>query len=174
MGLLSLIFLICALRTNIIFVTIFFGLFMTFILLAGSYWRYAIDDPKSGLNLQIVSPFFQNPLYNTRADSQPNPGIRRVRLPGMHGWLVSTNPPPPPHPNQTANKSTKTNILTRPGGFYTRKCSRRSISPFSFPSATSAISSRAGAPRLWSGSSSPSKRLKRGESPGAGRGKSLQ
>lgn len=57
MGVLSLIYLVCALRTNIIFVTIFFGLFMTFLLLAASYWHLALGKSHhaTGKKLQIVS-----------------------------------------------------------------------------------------------------------------------
>jgi hypothetical protein len=55
MGVLSLLYLICALRTNITFVAIFFGLFMTFVLLAGSYWQFALGHGGIALKLQIVS-----------------------------------------------------------------------------------------------------------------------
>jgi hypothetical protein len=55
MGVLSLLYLVCALRTNITFVAIFFGLFMTFVLLAGSYWQFALGHGDIALKLQIVS-----------------------------------------------------------------------------------------------------------------------
>ena len=55
MGFLSLLYLVCALRTNITFVAIFFGLFMTFVLLAGAYWEYAIGHGATALSLQKVS-----------------------------------------------------------------------------------------------------------------------
>ncbi|KAI4163356.1 MAG: hypothetical protein LQ342_003091 [Letrouitia transgressa] len=59
MGLMSLMYLVCALRTNIMFVTIFFGLFFTFALLTGSYWHLAQDTPApTALNLQIASGAF--------------------------------------------------------------------------------------------------------------------
>ncbi|KAL8917404.1 MAG: hypothetical protein Q9208_007959 [Pyrenodesmia sp. 3 TL-2023] len=58
MGLLSLLYLICALRTNMVFVTIFFGLFMCFVLLTGSYWKIAIDQAAFGAKLQIASGAF--------------------------------------------------------------------------------------------------------------------
>lgn len=54
MGLMSLLYLICALRTNITFVAIFLGLFMTFVLLAGAYWQYALGHLATALNLQKV------------------------------------------------------------------------------------------------------------------------
>lgn len=41
MGVLCLIYLICSLRTNIVFVVIFFTLVLTFGLLAGAYWQLA-------------------------------------------------------------------------------------------------------------------------------------
>lgn len=55
MGVLSLIYLICALRTNLIFVAIFLGLFMTFVLLAAAYWHHANGNHRLGGTLQIVS-----------------------------------------------------------------------------------------------------------------------
>lgn len=55
MGLLSLIYLVCALRTNVVFVAIFLGLFMTFVLLAASYWHHAIGHHDLGGKLQVVS-----------------------------------------------------------------------------------------------------------------------
>ncbi|KAL8991559.1 MAG: hypothetical protein Q9177_000059 [Variospora cf. flavescens] len=58
MGLLSLLYLICALRTNMAFVTIFFGLFMTFVLLTGSYWEIAIGYGAIAAKLQIASGAF--------------------------------------------------------------------------------------------------------------------
>ncbi|KAI4186274.1 MAG: hypothetical protein LQ346_005723 [Caloplaca aetnensis] len=58
MGFLSLLYLICALRTNMVFVTIFFGLFMCFVLLTGSYWNIAIDQAAFGAKLQIASGAF--------------------------------------------------------------------------------------------------------------------
>ena len=41
MGVLCLIYLICSLRTNVVFVVIFFTLVIAFSLLAGSYWQSA-------------------------------------------------------------------------------------------------------------------------------------
>ncbi|KAL8761337.1 MAG: hypothetical protein Q9184_002531 [Pyrenodesmia sp. 2 TL-2023] len=58
MGLLSLLYLICALRTNMVFVTIFFGLFMCFVFLTGSYWNIAVDQAALGAKLQIASGAF--------------------------------------------------------------------------------------------------------------------
>ena len=55
MGLLSLIYLVCALRTNLVFVAIFLGLFMTFVLLAASYWHHSIGHHGLGGELQVVS-----------------------------------------------------------------------------------------------------------------------
>lgn len=58
MGLLSLLYLVCALRTNMVFVTIFFGLFMCFVLLTGSYWNIAINQGAVAAKLQIASGAF--------------------------------------------------------------------------------------------------------------------
>lgn len=58
MGFLSLLYLICALRTNLVFVTIFFGLFMTFVILTGSYWNIAVNQGAVAARLQIASGAF--------------------------------------------------------------------------------------------------------------------
>ncbi|KAI4204860.1 MAG: hypothetical protein LQ350_000926 [Teloschistes chrysophthalmus] len=58
MGFMSLMYLICALRTNIVFVTIFFGLFMCFVLLTGSYWQIAMGQFAVAAKLQIASGAF--------------------------------------------------------------------------------------------------------------------
>ena len=58
MGLLSLVYLICALRTNVIFVAIFLGLFLTFVLLAASYWHLADGHPVASAQLQVASGAF--------------------------------------------------------------------------------------------------------------------
>jgi len=55
MGLLSLMYLVCALRTNLIFVTIFLGLFLTFVLLAGSYWTLALGMMGTSARLQVAA-----------------------------------------------------------------------------------------------------------------------
>ncbi|KAL9015258.1 MAG: hypothetical protein Q9173_000144 [Seirophora scorigena] len=74
MGFLSLLYLICALRTNLVFVTIFFGLFMTFVILTGSYWEIAIGHGAIAARLQIASGAF-------------------AFLASFAGWLVITIAP---------------------------------------------------------------------------------
>ncbi|KAL2048729.1 hypothetical protein ABVK25_010981 [Lepraria finkii] len=58
MGLLSLIYLICALRTNLAFVAIFFGLLMTFAVLTASYWHLAARHLVMAQKLQVVAGAF--------------------------------------------------------------------------------------------------------------------
>lgn len=58
MGLMSLIYLICALRTNLVFVAIFFGLLMTFAVLTGSYWQFAQENYELAGKLQVASGAF--------------------------------------------------------------------------------------------------------------------
>ena len=58
MGLMSFIFLICALRTNLIFIAIFFGLMMTFVVLTGSYWHLAQGNFDLAQKLQVASGAF--------------------------------------------------------------------------------------------------------------------
>ncbi|KAL8823598.1 MAG: hypothetical protein Q9191_005713 [Dirinaria sp. TL-2023a] len=55
MGLLSLMYLVCALRTNLVFVVIFLGLFLTFVLLAGSYWTLALAESVTSERLQVAA-----------------------------------------------------------------------------------------------------------------------
>ena len=58
MGLLSLVYLICALRTNLIFVAIFLGLFLTFVTLAASYWHLSDGHPVASANFQVAAGAF--------------------------------------------------------------------------------------------------------------------
>lgn len=53
MGFMSLIYLICALRTNIVFVFIFLGLMLTFLFLAAGFWHEAEGDKTLGMRLII-------------------------------------------------------------------------------------------------------------------------
>ena len=54
MGVLCLIYLVCALRTNIIFVTIFVTLVLAFSCLAATYWYLAMGNMAKAGNLLIA------------------------------------------------------------------------------------------------------------------------
>ncbi len=58
MGLLSLIYLICALRTNLVFVAIFLGLLLTFVILTGAYWHTALGHTEMAERLQVAAGAF--------------------------------------------------------------------------------------------------------------------
>lgn len=58
MGLLSFIYLICALRTNLVFVAIFLGLLLTFVVLTASYWHLALGNNIMAGKLQIAAGVF--------------------------------------------------------------------------------------------------------------------
>lgn len=58
MGLLSLIYLICALRTNLIFVAIFLGLLLVFVVLTASYWHLAAGHIVMAQKLQVAAGAF--------------------------------------------------------------------------------------------------------------------
>lgn len=58
MGLLSLIYLICALRTNVVFVAIFLGLLLTFVVLTGAYWHAALGHTEMAERLQVGAGAF--------------------------------------------------------------------------------------------------------------------
>lgn len=58
MGLLSLIYLICALRTNLVFVAIFLGLLLTFVVLTGAYWHTALGHTEMAERLQVAAGAF--------------------------------------------------------------------------------------------------------------------
>jgi uncharacterized membrane protein len=53
-----LIFLICATRTNALYVAIFTTLTLVFVFLAGAYWRLAVADALVGNRLVVVCPSF--------------------------------------------------------------------------------------------------------------------
>ena len=55
MGLLCLVYLICALRTNIVFLVIFFTLVLAFGFLSGAYWQLAQGNAVLGGKLVVVS-----------------------------------------------------------------------------------------------------------------------
>lgn len=55
MGLLCLVYLICALRTNMVFVGIFLFLVLSFTTLAGAFWQTANGDAVLALRLQKTS-----------------------------------------------------------------------------------------------------------------------
>ncbi|KAI9759988.1 MAG: hypothetical protein M4579_001925 [Chaenotheca gracillima] len=58
MGLLCFIYMICSLRTNIVFVVIFFTLVMGFTLLAATYWQVANGNAVAAGKLQIAGGAF--------------------------------------------------------------------------------------------------------------------
>ncbi|MCJ1277196.1 hypothetical protein MMC21_005006 [Puttea exsequens] len=58
MGLLSFIYLICALRTNLVFVAIFLGLLLTFVVLTGAYWQIAQGNQAFAQKLQVAAGAF--------------------------------------------------------------------------------------------------------------------
>ena len=58
MGLMSFIYLICALRTNLVFVAIFLGLLLTFVVLTGSYWQLALGNSAMAHKLQVAAGAF--------------------------------------------------------------------------------------------------------------------
>lgn len=55
MGLLMLIYTICATRTNIIYVVIFASLILVFALLAAAYWQLGKENEVLGNRLTVVS-----------------------------------------------------------------------------------------------------------------------
>lgn len=55
MGVLCLIYMICALRTNIVFVLIFAGLVPAFGLLAGAYWHLAEGNTGTANTLIVAA-----------------------------------------------------------------------------------------------------------------------
>jgi len=52
MGLLCLVFLICSVRTNLVFFLIFFSLVPAFSCLAGAYWQLALGNTATAVKLQ--------------------------------------------------------------------------------------------------------------------------
>jgi len=54
MAIISFIFLICSIRTNVILFTLFIALTMAFSFLAGAYWNLAQGHIKLAMKLQTV------------------------------------------------------------------------------------------------------------------------
>lgn len=73
MGVLSLVFLICALRTNIVFVLIFFTLVLAFGFLTAAYWLLASDYTgnaiMAGKLVQVSVLDLRNPLTRRHFES---------------------------------------------------------------------------------------------------------
>jgi hypothetical protein len=55
MGMLCLVYLTCALRTNVVFLVIFATLVVAFGLLTGTYWHLALGHSALAGKLQVVS-----------------------------------------------------------------------------------------------------------------------
>lgn len=56
MAILMIVYMLCATRTNIVYVLIFFSLIIFFALAAAAYWRMGAADKVSGERLVVVSP----------------------------------------------------------------------------------------------------------------------
>lgn len=55
MGLLMLIYALCATRTNAVYVAIFTSLILVFTLLAAAYWKLGMEDAIAGNRLTVAS-----------------------------------------------------------------------------------------------------------------------
>lgn len=56
MGMLMFIYMICATRTNAVYVTIFLSLVIFFCMAAGAYWHMGQGNLVTGERLVVVSP----------------------------------------------------------------------------------------------------------------------
>lgn len=63
MGIMCFIYLICGIRTNIVFEIIFLFLMLGFVLLAGAYWQLAELNASLATKLQVVSFRFKPPTF---------------------------------------------------------------------------------------------------------------
>ncbi len=86
LGLLTAIFTVCALRTNTIFVFMFFMVTITAELLAGAYWCLADGRVKLGGNLTKVS---QSPQPAVGPIDRIRLGRWRMSLCPLFTWMVS-------------------------------------------------------------------------------------
>lgn len=59
MGLLMLIYAVCATRTNLVYVLIFTSLIVVFSLLAATYWKLGQEDEVTGDRLTVVWTFLR-------------------------------------------------------------------------------------------------------------------
>lgn len=91
MAILMIIFLICATRTNAVFVLIFAALTMVFLLLTGAYWRLAVADSLVGNRLVVVSPPASVPATNRQQKSDlflNFPGRGSFSFHRKHTWVL--------------------------------------------------------------------------------------
>ena len=164
MGLMCLIFVICALRTNVALVTVHFGLMMTFLLLAGSYWETAQNATDLAYTLQQVSQPFHALLLLvlllllylvlsffyfslSQFPTSPLPSSLSLILPPQSSSSLKRHFLPqkangriqqlPRHQEHSASSP-----ASPAGGSSSRKCSTPWISPCSCPWAISAMLSR--------------------------------
>jgi succinate-acetate transporter protein len=61
MGILSFIYLICSLRTNIMFVIVFLSLQIGFMVEAGGYWAYSSGNTEFGSSLWVAAGYADPP-----------------------------------------------------------------------------------------------------------------
>ena len=93
MGMICFIFLICATRTNIVFVVIFLSLILNFSLLVGARFALAADFSGNAAianRCTVVSPrqWNRERAVGRLADCSCYLGRRSLCLCDMHGWLV--------------------------------------------------------------------------------------
>jgi hypothetical protein len=81
MGILSFIYLICSLRTNIMFVIVFLSLQIGFMVEAGGYWAYSSGNTEFGSSLWVAAGYADPPSPPTLTD------LRVVHLTLWVHWL---------------------------------------------------------------------------------------
>lgn len=85
-GMLSLVFLVGALRVNVVFVMVFFTVSLGFLLLAGAFWEMGLNDMDLFTKLCQVSQSMQpfNPTLLTHIVA----GHWRVLVRDINPWMV--------------------------------------------------------------------------------------
>ena len=131
MGVLCLVYLICALRTNIVFLVIFATLVLAFGFLAGAYWQLAQGNAVLGGKLVVVC---QSTHRRYRWKTKGNHlGRRCMYVCHLYGGMVSIS----------TWDVFECWAHVPLGGSFSPRCWRPSISHSRFRSGTSATSSRA-------------------------------
>ena len=96
MGLICLIFLVCSLRTNVVFFIIFLSLVGAFACLAGAYWNLAlayenatnVSAASKASKLVVVSTILFNTRFPRKDQTNQPPGCRWSNIRHLHGGMV--------------------------------------------------------------------------------------
>lgn len=84
MGVLMLIFTVCATRTNVALVLVFLSLFMVFVMLSAAYWRLGLGDSVVGNRCVVVSILHRLSIFRSKFEEEQQNLTRLFRVVELH------------------------------------------------------------------------------------------